>query len=50
MTKIETIKQLKALYGAPMQTALEKVQDHLTPLYTKWIEGARLKIASLWRA
>jgi len=46
MTRIETIKELEALYGAPMQAALDKVQDHLTPLYAKWIEVARFCILS----
>ena len=46
MTTITTIDALEALYDAPMQAALDKVQDHLTPLYKKWIDGARFLILS----
>ena len=45
MAMIETIDALEALYDAPMQAALDKVQDHLTPLYKKWIEGARFLLS-----
>ena len=46
MSTIQTIPALEALYDAPMQAALDKVQDHLTPLYKKWIDGARFLILS----
>ena len=46
MAVIDNIPALEALYDAPMQTALDKVQDHLTPLYKKWIDGSRFLILS----
>lgn len=44
--KISTLDQLHALYGAPVPAALYKVSNRLTPLYRKWIEGARFCILS----
>jgi PPOX class probable FMN-dependent enzyme len=46
MRRIETVEQLSGLYEPPMQLALDKVADHLTPLYRDWIEGARFCILS----
>jgi len=46
MQKIETVEELEALYGAPVQRALDKVVDHLTPLYRRWIEASRFVILS----
>ena len=40
------IEDLEALYTAPVPLSLEKVADHLTPLYQKWIEGSRFCILS----
>jgi len=46
MTIIDTVEGLEALYGPAMQAALDKVQDHLTPLYKDWIEQSRFLILS----
>ena len=46
MAVIDNIPALEALYDAPMQAALDKVQDHLSPLYKKWIDGSRFLILS----
>lgn len=46
MTTITTIEALEALYEAPAQATLDKVQDHLTPLYKNWIDGARFLVLS----
>ena len=46
MRRIEDIATLEALYGAPVPAALSKVADRLTPLYRRWIEGARFCILS----
>ena len=46
MGTIDTIPALETLYDAPMQASLDKVQDHLTPLYKKWINGSRFCIVS----
>lgn len=46
MTTITSIEALEALYAAPMQAALDKAKDHLTPLYEKWIKGSRFLILS----
>lgn len=41
MSRITTVEHLEALYGAPAAPALDKVADHLTPLYWRWISRAR---------
>lgn len=46
MRKLETVTDLEALYGAPVPAAMIKVADHLTPLYRRWIEGARFCVLS----
>ena len=46
MDTIRTVDALEALYGAPMPAALAKAVDHLTPLYSKWIETSRFLILS----
>ncbi|KEJ89732.1 pyridoxamine 5'-phosphate oxidase family protein [Sulfitobacter donghicola] len=46
MDKINSIPDLEALYGTPGAASLEKVADHLTPLYRKWIMASRLCILS----
>ncbi len=44
--KIDDVKDLEALYGAPAEASVVKVMDHVTPLYTQWIERSRLCILS----
>jgi PPOX class probable FMN-dependent enzyme len=46
MKKIETLEALGALYPDVNPLAITKVADHLTPLYARWIEGARFCILS----
>jgi PPOX class probable FMN-dependent enzyme len=46
MQKIATTDALHALYGAPAPAALTKVARQLTPLYRRWIEGARFCVLS----
>ena len=46
MRRIDTTEQLEALYDAPVPLSLTKVARHLTPLYRKWVEGARFCILS----
>ncbi|WP_305968790.1 MULTISPECIES: pyridoxamine 5'-phosphate oxidase family protein [unclassified Mameliella] len=46
MRKITTLEDLHARYGAPVPAALSKVAPRLTPLYRRWIEGARFAILS----
>ena len=46
MRKLETVTDLETLYGAPVPAAMIKVADHLTPLYRRWIEGARFCVLS----
>lgn len=41
MRRIATLDDLHAHYGAPVPASLSKVVTVLTPLYRKWIEGAR---------
>ena len=44
---IETLEQLDQLYERPpVQRALDKVADHLTPLYRRWIESSRFCVLS----
>ncbi len=40
MTRIKTREQLQTLYGTPRPAALEKVSDHVTAEYRKFIEAA----------
>lgn len=40
MSRIETLAELEALYGAPKPAALRKVADHVTPAYRRLIEAA----------
>ncbi|MEO9820531.1 MAG: pyridoxamine 5'-phosphate oxidase family protein [Paracoccaceae bacterium] len=44
--KIDTLETLDVLYKSPVPNSLRKVADHLTPLYRRWIEGARFCILS----
>jgi uncharacterized protein len=37
---IDTLEQLEALYGKPLDTALLKVADHVTPQYAQFIEAS----------
>ena len=46
MKSVETIEALEALYAGPVPAALDKVADHLTPLYRRWIEAARFCVLS----
>ncbi|UWR24228.1 pyridoxamine 5'-phosphate oxidase family protein [Sulfitobacter sp. S190] len=46
MRRIDDIAALEALYGTPGAASLEKVADHLTPLYRKWIMASRLCVLS----
>lgn len=46
MARIQTLDDLEALYDAPVPAALRKVMDHLSPLYRRWVEGARFCILS----
>ena len=46
MRRLENLTQLEALYGDPVPTSLSKVAPRLTPLYRRWIEGARFCILS----
>ena len=46
MRKIETLDALQALYKPPVESAIRKVADHLTPLYRAWIEASRFCILS----
>jgi PPOX class probable FMN-dependent enzyme len=46
MRKLTTLDDLHSLYGAPVPAALTKVAGQLTPLYRRWIEGARFCILS----
>ncbi|MEP3638327.1 MAG: pyridoxamine 5'-phosphate oxidase family protein [Paracoccaceae bacterium] len=44
--KIDSLETLNTLYKQPVLHSLQKVADHLTPLYRRWIEGARFCILS----
>jgi PPOX class probable FMN-dependent enzyme len=46
MRKITELAELAQLYGPPGASSLRKVATHLTPLYRRWIEGARFCILS----
>lgn len=46
MNKVQDIAELEALYGTPGEASLIKVADHITPLYTQWIERSKLCILS----
>jgi PPOX class probable FMN-dependent enzyme len=46
MQKVTSIEALEALYDAPVTSSLRKVAPHLTPLYRRWIEGARFCVLS----
>ena len=44
MSRIESIAELEALYGAPPETSLRKVADWLHPVYRRWIERSRFAV------
>lgn len=44
--RIASLDALEALYPAAVPAALTKVAKHLTPLYRRWIEGARFCVLS----
>lgn len=46
MEYIEDIAALEALYPSPVPSSIRKVASALTPLYQRWIEGARFCILS----
>ena len=46
MPKITTLEALHAHYEAPVPSSLKKVAQRLTPLYRRWIEGARFAVLS----
>lgn len=46
MSLITSETELAALYGSPVRAALDKVADHLTPLYLQWITRSRFCILS----
>ncbi len=45
-SRIKDISALEALYPAAVPSSIRKVADHVTPLYRRWIEGARFCILS----
>lgn len=46
MQKIQTLEELHAAYGEPVEASLTKVVTRLTPTYQKWIEGSRFCVLS----
>ena len=46
MKTVESLETLETLYPSPVESSLRKVANHLTPLYARWIEGARFCILS----
>ncbi|MGE0153911.1 MAG: pyridoxamine 5'-phosphate oxidase family protein [Reyranellaceae bacterium] len=40
MARVETVEQLEALYGRPLETSLVKETDYLTPEYRRLIEAS----------
>ena len=46
MRIIESIAELEALYGVTAQGAIDKVCDHITPLYRRWIDASRFVVLS----
>jgi len=46
MQTIETLEALEDIYGQPVQRSLDKVADHITPLYARWIEASRFVVIS----
>lgn len=46
MDRIDSIQALEALYPDAMPSAIRKVGDHVTPLFARWIEGARFCVLS----
>ena len=41
MEFIQTTEELEGLYGTPVEMAVKKVTNHLTPTYRKWIMASR---------
>lgn len=46
MKYLESIEALEAVYGTPVEGAMIKVVDHLTPKYRAWIERSRFCVIS----
>lgn len=44
MTPIQTIEDLQEIYGTAVPRSVEKVVDHITPLYRDWIEASRFVV------
>lgn len=44
MNTIDTLDELEALYGAPRESSLSKVQSELTPCYQSWIEASKFLV------
>jgi predicted pyridoxine 5'-phosphate oxidase superfamily flavin-nucleotide-binding protein len=44
MQVIESVEQLKSLYADVPQGAIDKVCDHITPLYQRWIAASRFVV------
>ncbi len=44
--RIDTVTALESLYPDPVPSSLRKVARRLTPLYRRWIEGARFCVLS----
>jgi predicted pyridoxine 5'-phosphate oxidase superfamily flavin-nucleotide-binding protein len=40
MSTIDTVEQLEAIYGTPVETSLAKEIDHITPQYRALIEAS----------
>ena len=46
MRIIEAVSELEALYDVTVQGAIDKVSDHIAPLYRRWIDASRFMILS----
>lgn len=42
LSKVNDIKELVAIYGAPGKASITKVLTHVSPLHAKWIAASRL--------
>lgn len=46
MSVITDVAALEALYGAPSPKSLDKVVDHVSPAYARWIDASRFVVLS----
>jgi hypothetical protein len=46
MSVITSLSDLEALYGRAKPASIEKVLDHLSPLYQRWISASRFLVLS----